>query len=169
MKAKWPLFLCLGLLFRCVGPDAQKQPLPKKQHPHDCARLAQIILEISNDLSKLDQPIWADHYSDTTSKSFLEWSKANGYGKGVVCIGFINAGGEQLPGEYIHYKNNVEYRFIVYQTQEQAKLAVASAIGSSKVILSKNRVFRYEINRQNEKNISKVILKAAADFLKDTE
>ncbi|KAB2932260.1 MAG: hypothetical protein F9K24_11700 [Leptonema illini] len=63
----------------------------------------------------------------------------------------------------------MEYRFIVYQTQEQAKLAVASASGSSKVILSKNRVFRYEINRQNEKNISKVILKAAADFLKDTE
>jgi hypothetical protein len=86
-----------------------------------------------------------------------------------LCWQRRNAGGEQLPGEYIHYKNNVEYRFIVYQTQEQAKLAVASAIGSSKVILSKNRVFRYEINRQNEKNISKVILKAAADFLKDTE
>lgn len=36
-------------------------------------------------------------------------------------------------------------------------------------MLNKNRIFTYFLHKTNRRNISKVIVKAAEDFLKETE
>jgi hypothetical protein len=58
---------------------------------------------------------------------------------------------------------------LVYETPEQAKAAVEMKLKGRRTIISKNRVFSYYVDKTNEKNVSKVIVKVAEDFLKSTE
>ncbi|MEW6712610.1 MAG: hypothetical protein AB1403_22520 [Candidatus Riflebacteria bacterium] len=169
MKSK--SFVMLSSLFsmflQCTGAGSEKQPVPEEKPLHDCARFYKIIRDL-NAKGQVDQPVWTNYYQDTTD--LLSQALAKEYGAGWVCTCLISAGGEHFLGDYVRFENNVDYVLQVYETPEQVEAAVANQLEGRKIIVSRNRVFSYYFfSKGGEKNVSKVIVKAAEDFLKSTE
>lgn len=168
MKVKW-LLIPMFLMVYYFGLTEQVKSGQEEELSQDCSKFEKIILDFVDYPTKQDQPIWSAYSNDIVNNSRYFSHKIKRYGEGLLCVNFINAGGQQFNTEGFFYKNNVEYNFLVYETTEQAREAVETKLKGQKVIVSKNRVFSYFVDKNNKKNVSKVIVKAAEDFLKSTE
>ncbi|WP_143464696.1 hypothetical protein [Leptonema illini] len=151
------LFISL-ILCHTQGIIARQETLPQNR-AQDCIEFNESILTLFSGAEGM-MFLWEASYSERTASG--DWPD---YGPGLVCITFINAGGEQIPGEFIHYKGNVLYRLVVYEKPEYAVQAAATAFKRERTMVRGNRLFTYAVDQGNRKNVSPMILKAAEDFL----
>ncbi|MEW6713095.1 MAG: hypothetical protein AB1403_24965 [Candidatus Riflebacteria bacterium] len=174
MKAR--SFVLLGSLFnillQCMGFASEKHPVKSENPSQDCVKFDEIIKNLKAK-GQIDQPVWRHSYSDITSPDF-SFVVNNEGGQGLICESEVAAGGQQVWMEGAPQsmgQNEVSYSLRVYEAPEQVESLVSSANAYQgvKLVVSKNRVFSYYVDKSNEKNVSKVIVKAAEDFLKSTE
>lgn len=149
--------LCIPLL--SAGNMIATPALDHQLLLDDCKSFVAIIRDFIDTPEKYGKPIWGYGHNE------LEPAHVEKYGAGSVCYAWINAGGEQIPGEFIQYKGNVLYRLVVYEKPEYAVQAAATVFKREKTMVRGNRLFTYAVNQENRKNVSPTILKAAEDFL----
>lgn len=124
----------------------------------DCVDFSDAIIAIFP--NPMESKLWGAYSSERTEPD--DWKD---YGEGLVCISFVNAGGQRYPGEGIIFENNVLYRLVVYETPEYAAQAAATVFKREKTMVRGNKLFAYAVDQGNKKNVSPMILKAAEDFL----
>jgi len=146
------------ILCHTQGIIARQETLPQNR-AQDCIEFNESILTLFSGTEGM-MFLWEASYSERTAAG--NWPD---YGPGLFCITFINAGGRQIPGEFIQYKGNVLYRLVVYETAEYAAKAAATVFKREKTMVRGNRLFTYAVDQGNRKNVSPMILKAAEDFL----
>lgn len=151
------LFISL-ILCHTQGIIARQETLPQNR-AQDCIEFNKSILTLFSGPEGM-MFLWEASYSERTASG--DWPD---YGPGLVCITFINAGGEQIPGEFIQYKGNLLYRLVVYEKPEYAEQAAATVFKREKTMVRGNRLFTYAVNQGNRENVSPMILKAAEEFL----